>query len=276
MLVILRGAGDLATGIIYRLYKSGFKILALETEKPSAIRRTVSFSECIYTSKQMVEDVIAKKVTNLEEIKKCWQNREVPVIIDPRGEYIGILKPKIVIDAIIAKKNYGTNKNMAPITIALGPGFIAGKDVNVVIETMRGHNLGKLIFKGEALANTGEPGKIEGITKERVIYSEVRGVFKAVKKIGDSVKKNDILGFVDDTPVYSKINGLLRGIISDGYFVQNSFKIADIDPRLNQYKNCFTISDKARSLGGAVLEAILSELQKEGGKNGFKYFGEDF
>ena len=165
---------------------------------------------------------------------------------------------------------------MAPITIALGPGFIAGKDVNIVIETMRGHNLGRLIFEGEALANTGEPGEIGGVTKERVIYSNNEGTFKAIKKIGDSIKKDEILGYVENTPIYATIDGLLRGIISDGYVVKSKFKIADIDPRLNQYDNCFTISDKARSLGGSVLEGILSELQKMGGKNGSKYFGEDF
>ncbi|MGL4365361.1 selenium-dependent molybdenum cofactor biosynthesis protein YqeB [Cetobacterium sp.] len=276
MLIIVRGAGDLATGVIYRLYKSGFKILALEAEKPSAIRRSVAFSECIYTIEQNIEGVKAKKVNNLKEIEECWQKKEIPIVVDPKAQYIDILKPDIVVDAIIAKKNYGTNIKMAPITIALGPGFIAGKDVNIVIETMRGHNLGRLIFEGEALANTGEPGEIGGVTKERVIYSNNEGTFKAIKKIGDSIKKDEILGYVENTPIYATIDGLLRGIISDGYVVKSKFKIADIDPRLNQYDNCFTISDKARSLGGSVLEGILSELQKMGGKNGSKYFGEDF
>ena len=276
MLIIVRGAGDLATGVIYRLYKSGFKILALEAEKSSAIRRSVAFSECIYTIEQNIEGVKAKKVNNLKEIEECWQKKEIPIVVDPKAQYIDILKPDIVVDAIIAKKNYGTNIKMAPITIALGPGFIAGKDVNIVIETMRGHNLGRLIFEGEALANTGEPGEIGGVTKERVIYSNNEGTFKAIKKIGDSIKKDEILGYVENTPIYATIDGLLRGIISDGYVVKSKFKIADIDPRLNQYDNCFTISDKARSLGGSVLEGILSELQKMGGKNGSKYFGEDF
>lgn len=275
MLIIVRGAGDLATGIIYRLYKSGFKILALEDEKPSAIRRSVSFSECIYNLEQTVEGVKSKKVNNLKEMQECWDNKEIPVIIDPKAQYIKNLKPEIVVDAIIAKKNYGTNIKMAPITIALGPGFIAGKDVSIVIETMRGHNLGRLIFDGEALANTGEPGEIGGVTKQRVIYSEKEGIFRSVKKIGESVKKNQVLGYVDNTPIYATIEGILRGIIPDNYLVKSKLKIADIDPRLNEYSNCFTISDKARSLGGSVLEAILNELQKKGEKNGFKYFGEN-
>lgn len=275
MLIIVRGAGDLATGIIYRLYKSGFKILALEDEKPSAIRRSVSFSECIYNLEQTVEGVKSKKVNNLKEMQECWDNKEIPVIIDPKAQYIKNLKPEIVVDAIIAKKNYGTNIKMAPITIALGPGFIAGKDVSIVIETMRGHNLGRLIFDGEALANTGEPGEIGGVTKQRVIYSEKEGVFRSVKKIGESVKKNQVLGYVDNTPIYATIEGILRGVIPDNYLVKSKLKIADIDPRLNEYSNCFTISDKARSLGGSVLEAILNELQKKGEKNGFKYFGEN-
>lgn len=275
MLIIVRGAGDLATGIIYRLYKSGFKILALEDEKPSAIRRSVSFSECIYNLEQTVEGVKSKKVNNLKEMQECWDNKEIPVIIDPKAQYIKNLKPEIVVDAIIAKKNYGTNIKMAPITIALGPGFIAGKDVSIVIETMRGHNLGRLIFDGEALANTGEPGEIGGVTKQRVIYSEKEGIFRSVKKIGESVKKNQVLGYVDNTPIYATIEGILRGVIPDNYLVKSKLKIADIDPRLNEYSNCFTISDKARSLGGSVLEAILNELQKKGEKNGFKYFGEN-
>ncbi|WP_047396115.1 selenium-dependent molybdenum cofactor biosynthesis protein YqeB [Cetobacterium sp. ZOR0034] len=276
MLVIVRGAGDLATGVIHRLYRSGFKILALEIEKPSAIRRSVVFSECIYNLEQVVEGVKAKKVNDLREIEECWKKNEIPVAVDPVGKYIEILKPQIVIDAIIAKKNYGTNMDMAPITIALGPGFVAGRDVNIVVETMRGHNLGRLIYDRGALPNTGEPGDIAGITKERVIYSEKTGFFKAVKKIGDYVKRKEILGYIDETPVFATIDGLLRGIISDNYEVKPKFKIADIDPRLNQYDNCFTISDKARSLGGAVLEGILSELHRKGEEDGFKYFGESF
>lgn len=275
MLVIVRGAGDLATGVIYRLHKSGFRVLALECEKPSAIRREVSFSECMYIGEKEVEGVLARKVENLEEMSECWNKKVIPVIVDENGKVIEDLKPKIVIDAILAKKNLGTNLKMAPVTIALGPGFEAGKDVSLVVETMRGHNLGRVYSKGRALENTGIPGSISGITKERVIYSNSLGIFRGVKKIGSFVKKDEILGYINEKKVFATIDGLLRGIINDGFEIKNKIKIADIDPRLDEYDNCFTISDKARSLGGAVLEAIFSEIVKEGEVNGFKYFGED-
>lgn len=278
MLAIIRGAGDLATGVIYCLYKCGFKMLVLEIDQPSSIRRTVSFSECIYNSngEQIVEGVKSRKVETLEEIKKCWLNREVPIVIDPRGKWIKELKPNIVVDAIIAKKNLGTTITMAPITVGLGPGFIAGKDVGTVIETMRGHNLGRVIKVGEAEKNTGNPGDIAGVTVERVIYAKISGKFKSFKKIGDFVKKDEPIGSIDSELVRATIDGLLRGIIRDNYDVKKGLKIADIDPRLNQYNNCFTISDKARALGGSVLEAIFSEIVEKGEKDGFKYFGENF
>ncbi|MEG0237713.1 selenium-dependent molybdenum cofactor biosynthesis protein YqeB, partial [Cetobacterium sp.] len=270
MLAIIRGAGDLATGVIHRLYKCGFKMLVLEIDKPSSIRRTVSFSECIYNlnGEQIVEGVKARKIETLEEIKKCWLNKEIPIAIDSSGKWIEELKPNIVVDAIIAKKNLGTTIMMAPITIGLGPGFIAGKDVGIVIETMRGHNLGRIIKVGEAEKNTGNPGDIGGFTTERVIYAEVSGKFKSLKKIGDIVKKDEIIGTIDNEVVSASIDGLLRGIIRDDYDVKKGLKIADIDPRLNQYSNCFTISDKARALGGSVVEAIFSEIVEKGEKDG--------
>ncbi|MDX8337378.1 MULTISPECIES: selenium-dependent molybdenum cofactor biosynthesis protein YqeB [Cetobacterium] len=275
MLTIIRGAGDLATGVIFSLYKSGFKLLVLETTKPSAIRRTVAFSECIYCKEKNIEEVKAKKVKNLKEIETCWEKKEIPIIVDEKGDWIHKLKPDIVIDAIIAKKNLGTQKNMAPITIALGPGFVAGKDVDLVIETMRGHNLGKIILTGQAESNTGVPGEIAGVSKERVVYAETSGVFKELKRIGDIVKKGEVIGIIDETPIHSTIDGLLRGIIRSGYKVKKGLKIADIDPRLNQYENCFTISDKARTLGGAVLEGVLTKIMEKGEVNGLKYFGEN-
>lgn len=276
MLIIVRGAGDLATGVIHRLYKSGFKMLVLEVENPSAIRRTVSFCECIYTDEQVVENVRAKKVETLEEIERCWVDGDIPIVVDPIGKWIEKLKPEVVIDSIIAKKNLGTNRKMAPLTVGLGPGFTAGKDVDAVIETMRGHNLGRVLYRGSAQENTGVPGEIGGVTTDRVIYAPCSGTFKGLKEIGDIVKKGEELGSIGKEPVFATIDGLLRGIIRDGYKVQKGLKIADIDPRLNQHNNCFTISDKARALGGAVLEAILYEIVRKGEKDGFKYFRENF
>ena len=256
-IVIIRGGGDIATGSIYKLYRCGFKVLVLEIEKPTAIRRNVCFSEAVYNESAVVEGVSSILVKNIDEIRNAWQNKKIPIVIDPKGDLIKELRPLCVVDAILAKRNMGTNKGMAPITIALGPGFEAGKDVDIVIETMRGHNLGQLIMEGTAIENTGVPGDIKGFSKERVIYSSADGVVTNTKEIGALVKKDEILGYVGDMPIVATIDGLLRGIIKEGLFVKKGLKIADIDPRLSEIDNCNTISDKARSIGGGVLEAFL-------------------
>ena len=256
-MVIVRGGGDIASGVIQKLYRCGFKVLVLEIENPTCIRRAVSFSEALFEDEIEVEGIKSVRVRNLEEIEDAWKNNKVPVIVDPKGSYINLLKPKAVVDGILAKKNLGTYINMAPITIALGPGFEAGKDVDVVIETNRGHNLGRLIFKGEAQADTGAPGNIGGYTKERVIYSPCDGVINNVREIGDIVKKEEPLAYVGDYIVRATIDGVLRGIIRNNSKVCKGLKIADIDPRLEERKNCFTISDKARTIGGGVLEALI-------------------
>ncbi len=256
-IVIVRGGGDLATGTIQKLHRSGFRVLVLEVAKPTAIRRDVSFSEALYEGKIEVEGIEAVQVCSLSEIEEAFRNKKVPVIIDAEGKYIKEIKPRIVVDAIIAKKNMGTTKDMADITIALGPGFTAGEDVDVVIETSRGHNLGRLIFSGKAKENTGIPGSILGYAKERVVYSPCAGIMKNVLNIGDVAKKDEIIAYVGDTPVKATIEGLLRGILRSGSEVPMGFKIADIDPRLSEKTNCYSISDKARSIAGGVLEAIL-------------------
>ena len=263
MKVIIRGGGDLASGVAEVLHSVGFKILMLDIEKPSSIRRSVCFSEAIYDGTCKVENILCKKVENENEIKKCWNEKIIPIMIDEKGDIIKKIKPDVVVDSIIAKKNLGTTKDMAPITIALGDGFEAGKDVDIVIETMRGHNLGRIITSGRAMKNTGIPGEIKGVSKDRVIYSPSDGIFKGIKKIGDTVQKDEILGYVDDMEVRGKISGVLRGLIRDGYLVHKNMKIGDIDPRIEEKNNCFTISDKARSLGGAVLRAIMMKLNEE-------------
>lgn len=263
MKVVIRGGGDLATGVAEVLYQSGFKILILDIEKPSSIRRSVCFSEAIYDGVTKVEDIICKKVENENEIEKCWNEKIIPIMVDEKGEIIKKIKPDVVVDSIIAKKNLGTTKEMAPITVALGDGFEAGKDVDIVIETMRGHNLGRIIKSGRAMKNTGIPGEIKGVSKDRVIYSLANGIFSSVKKIGDTVQKDEIIGYVGDVEIRGKISGVLRGIIREGYEVTENMKIGDIDPRIEEKNNCFTISDKARSLGGAVLRAIMFRLKEE-------------
>lgn len=256
-LVVVRGGGDIASGTIQKLHRSGFKVLVLEVSNPTSIRRTVCFSEAIYEGQITIEGTTSIYASNIKEVKKAWLKNKIPVVVDPNGLYIDIFKPQILVDAILAKKNLGTTINMADITIALGPGFEAGKDVHAVIETMRGHNLGRIIFEGCALENTGVPGNIAGYSKERVIYSPCAGVTKSVSNIGDIVEANDILAYVNDTEVKATISGLLRGLIRNGSNVPEKFKIADIDPRISEKQNCYTISDKARSIGGGVLEAIL-------------------
>lgn len=270
-IIIVRGGGDIATGTIYKLYQCGFPVLILETEYPSAIRRNVAFSEAVYQGTQSVEGVTCYRAENVEEAAAFLEEGKLTLLVDPEGASIEKWKPLAVIDGILAKKNLGTHRGMAPITIALGPGFTAGADVDAVIETMRGHSLGRVIYEGTAIANTGVPGVIAGYAKERVIHSPAEGRMRNVKKITDTVKKGEVIAWIetesakedcaekvqDRTMVYASIDGLLRGLIRDGYPVTKGFKIADIDPRIQEYDNCFTISDKARCIGGGVLEALL-------------------
>ncbi len=258
--VIVRGGGDIATGTIYKLRKCGFRVLVLEVENPSAIRRNVAFCEAVYEGSKQVEDMRCVLGHSLLECEKIMDEGHVAMLVDPKGECIPFVKPIVLVDAILAKKNLGTKKDMAKLTIALGPGFEAGKDVDVVVETMRGHSLGRLIYEGCAIKNTGIPGNIAGYSKERVIHSPCAGICHSVKKITDIVEKGEIIAYVDDTPVYASMSGLLRGLIRDEYPVTCGFKMADIDPRKDEYNNCFTISDKARCIAGGVVEAILHDL----------------
>lgn len=260
MLIIIRGGGDLATGTIHRLHSAGFKVIVLESEYPSAIRRQVSVCEAVYENEIEIEGMKCVKIDNYSQAEEVINKCKVPVLIDPNGDAIKTLKPDIVIDAIIAKKNLGTNKNMAPFTIALGPGFEAGIDCDVVIETKRGHNLGKIIKSGTAYPNSGVPGNIGGYTKERVIHSPCDGVIRTLCDIGDFVKEGQNIAYIiaenEFVGVKATITGLLRGIIKNCYPVTKGFKIADIDPRKEEYDNCFTISDKARCIAGSVLECV--------------------
>lgn len=265
-LIIVRGGGDIASGTIAKLYNSGFSVLILEIPTPSAIRRNVAFSEAVYEKTQTLEGITCYLAENITEAALYLKENKLTVLVDPNGTAIEELKPLAVIDAILAKKNLGTSRAMAPITIALGPGFYAGEDVDAVIETMRGHNLGRIIYKGPAAPNTGVPGNIGGYDKERVIHSEADGILRNVCHITDTVKQGQVIANIKTNteliPVHATIDGLLRGLIRDGYPVTKGFKIADIDPRLEQYNNCFTISDKARCIAGGVLEALLY-LKKE-------------
>lgn len=260
-IVFVKGGGDIASGIIQKLHRTGFRVLVLEIEHPTSIRRTVCFSEAVYNKEMMIEGLKGVLVQSKDEIFLAWDNDQIPVIVDPDGIYIDRLKPIAVVDAIIAKKNFGMTKDLAPITIGVGPGFVAGVDVDIVIESNRGHNLGRIIFEGSADKNTGKPGEIGGYTSERVIYSSCEGIFTSDHNIGDLVKKGEVIAFVNDWEIVTEIDGLLRGLLRNGTYVTKGFKLADVDPRVEEISNCHTISDKARAIGGAVLEALLINLK---------------
>lgn len=255
-LVIFRGGGDVATGSIQKVHRAGFKVLILEKDKPLCIRRYVAAASAMFSGQSKIEDISVKRVYSLEEINQCFDENIIPIIEDESGKYIEELKPFAVVDGILAKKNLGTNKNMAPITIALGPGFVAGKDVDVVIETNRGHDLARLIFEGEAEKNTGNPGNIQGFTTERILRASDDGEIKVIKDIGDVVKKDEIVASVNGKAIKAGLDGMVRGMIGDKTFVTKGLKIGDVDPRIKK-TNAITISDKARAIGGATLEAIL-------------------
>ena len=263
-LIVIRGAGDISTGTIHRLHRAGFAVLALESERPSAIRRRVAFSEAVYDGAATVEGVTAVRIDDIEAIGATLARGNVPLLVDPAGESIRLLRPAAVVDAILAKRNLGTHMDMAPLTVALGPGFIAGRDVNYVIETMRGHDLGRIITLGSAAPNTGVPGNIAGYGIERVIHAPAAGVFHLRRDIGSVVEAGEAVGVIatpeGEIPVPAKIAGLLRGVLRDGYPVTKGFKLADVDPRLDQLKNCDTISDKARCIAGSVLELVCANL----------------
>ena len=265
-LILVRGGGDLATGTIYKLKKCGFPVLILEVPAPSAIRRNVAFSEAVYLGEQTVEDMTCYLADSAEQAEEFLREEKLTMLVDPAGDAIAKFKPLAVVDAIIAKRNLGTCRSMAPITAALGPGFTAGEDVDAVIETKRGHNLGRVLFSGSAAPNTGVPGMIGGFGRERVLHAPEKGILRNVKKITDTVHKGETIALIETeegtVPIEATLDGILRGLIRDGYPVTKGFKIADIDPRAEEYDNCFTISDKARCIAGGVLEAIL-QLKKE-------------
>lgn len=267
--VLIRGGGDIASGIAKSLFETGFKVIITEIESPSFIRRAVCFGNAIYEKEVVIEGIKARQSKiDLEEINKLHSENIIPVIIDPNLESLNYIKPHILIDAILAKKNMGTKKDMAKIVIGIGPGFSASIDVDAIIETNRGHNLGRTIFEGSAEENTGVPGKIEGYSHERVIHSPVEGKIVNLKKIGDILKEDEVIATIENVEIHSKISGVLRGIIKDGYFCKKGLKIADVDPRISEVKNCFSISDKSRAIGNAVLFTILNIQNKEVIKNG--------
>jgi xanthine dehydrogenase accessory factor len=255
--IVIKGAGEMASGVAWRLYMANFKkILMLETAHPLAVRRKVSFCEALHDRSQTVEGVKAKMAGGIEDIHMVWEQGAIAVAADPQWLLLQQVRPEVVVDAILAKKNLGTRMTEADLVIGLGPGFTAGQDVHMVIETNRGHDLGRILTTGSAQANTGAPGAIAGYTRERVLRAPAAGHFQTTRSIGDLVKAGEVIGTVAGQKVTSRLDGVLRGLIRSETKVIQGLKIGDVDPR-GQEQFCYSISEKARAIGGSVLEAVL-------------------
>jgi xanthine dehydrogenase accessory factor len=261
LVVLIRGAGEIGSGVAHRLYSSHFRICLTDIAQPQAVRREVSFCEAAHDGEKTVEGVTAMLVSSFGKIGEAWHRGKIPLMVDPEAEVRDSLKPDVLVDAIIAKKNLGTHLEDAPLVIGLGPGFAAGKDVHLVIETNRGHNLGRMLLSGEAEPNTGVPGEIAGFAADRVFRAPGAGKFLNVRRIGDFVQAGDVVAKVNHEPVKALISGVVRGLLRDGTEVYRGMKAGDIDPR-GKRENCYSISDKARAIGGGVLEAIMYHFNR--------------
>jgi len=255
--IAIKSAGEQASAIACRLFNANIrKIFMLETSEPVTVRRTVAFCEALHEEQAIVEDVKAVQISDKTGIQNAWDDNCIPVLADPDWRFIPLMKPDVVVDAILAKRNLGTRLDEAPLVIALGPGFYANVDTHIVIETKRGHNLGRVIQAGAAAPNTGQPGNIAGYTVERVLRAPVSGFFTSERELGEKVKCDELIGYVNGHPIRAAIDGMIRGLIRPGRRVPKGMKLGDIDPRADA-AFLDTISDKGRAIGGAVLEAIL-------------------
>lgn len=263
-IVAIKGAGEMATGVAVRLKNAGFsRIFMVDIDKPQAVRRGVSFSEAIYGTPSVVEGIEGVLVAEVDGMYDAWKKSRIAILVDPNWQFIMKLRPQVVIDAIIAKKNLGTTMDDGALVIGLGPGFIAGIDVHLVIETMRGHDLGRVLDKGSAMPNTGIPGNIGGYTIDRVLRSPASGIFQTQHTIADMITVDEVVARVDGQDVVAQIDGVIRGLVRDGIKVHRGMKIGDIDPR-GQIQNCYTVSEKSRAIGGSVLEAIMGSFSFAG------------
>jgi len=260
--VVVKGGGDLGTGVAWRLHRCGFRVLVTEKAQPTVIRRAVAFASAVFEGAITVDGITARLVEDDAGIEACWAAGEAAVLVDPQAEAVGRLRPEAVVDAILAKRNTGTSIDDAPMVVALGPGFTAGVDCHAVVETNRGHNLGRVLAdkrhpsKGSAQPNTGVPGTVGGESARRVLRAPQAGLFQGERAIGDPVQAGETVAHVDDAPVQSQLDGVVRGLLHDGLQVHSGMKVGDVDPR-GVAAHCFTISDKALAVAGGVLEAIL-------------------
>jgi len=266
-LCLVRGGGDLATGVIHRLHLAGFPLMVTELEQPRVVRRMASVAEAVYSGEIRIGSLLARRMSLDEAKRGGWTTARpaadsaVAVIADPDGELLRVLRPAVLIDARMAKRALDTDCSQAPLVIALGPGFEAGRDCHAIVETKRGHDLGRVLWSGAAERNTGEPEAVLGHGTERVLRAPCEGVLHAVRDIGDRVAPDELLASVGDIPVRAPFAGVLRGLLHDGLRVQRGEKIGDVDPR-GDARYCFSVSDKALAVGGGVLEAVLTWLTR--------------
>jgi xanthine dehydrogenase accessory factor len=255
-LIHLRGGGDLGTGVALRLHRAGYRVLITELAQPLVIRRAVAFASAINLGSIEVEGVIAQRIDQIDQADRVWSIDHIPVLADPDRSISARWQPAALIDAILAKVNIGTHLHEAPIVIGLGPGFTVGIDCHAIVETNRGHNLGRVYYQGSAEADTGMPGKIGGEDSKRVLRAPIDGLFRAKQTIGEKVMTGDVIGHIGSQSIKTEINGVVRGILQDGISIAARTKVADVDPR-GEASYCFSVSDKAWAVGGGVLEAVL-------------------
>lgn len=263
LLAVVKGAGDLATGCAYRLHRAGFRVVCTEISDPLVVRRTVAFAEAVRQGTATVEGVTARLAATPEEAEAITRQGDVAVLVDPAAAVVAAVRPAVLVDAIIAKRNLGTARDQAPAVIGVGPGFTAGEDVDAVVESNRGHDLGRVLWEGQAEPDTGVPGPIAGVTSARLLRAAADGAFRPVREIGDRVEEGEVVAWSGDAPVRAGTSGVLRGLLAPGMTVRAGLKVGDVDPRAEP-RHCLTISDKARAIGGGVVEAALVLLAGQG------------
>jgi xanthine dehydrogenase accessory factor len=260
--VVVKGAGEMATGIAHRFFVAGItQIIMTEIACPLAVRRGVAFCEAIYQGLMEVEGVRAVRVSDEVSLGLVWKGGSIGVMVDPSWSIVGEIKPDVVVDAVMAKRNTGTRRTEGPLVIGVGPDFTAPDDVHAVVESNRGHNLGRVIYEGQAEPYTGRPSATEGYKEERVLRAPKAGLVKHVKALGDTVDKGETILYVVEEPVQAAIGGILRGLIRE-IEVEKGEKVGDVDPRAER-TNCYTISDKARAIAGGVLEAVMHHYNRQ-------------
>ena len=264
-LVVVRGGGDLGTACALRLYRAGLRVLVVEQVAPTAVRRTVAFAEAVFEGKAKVEELTAMRIASANRAEDVLSQGYIPVLVDPDMSGLLSLSPDILIDALMAKKNQGMARQLAPTTVAIGPGFVAGVDVDAVVETNRGTDLGRVIWRGSAQAATHVPGAVGGHTHDRVLRATTNGIIRCQRSIGDLVEEGETIAQVATVPIRSPFAGIVRGLIHNGLEVAEGTKIGDIDPRKDP-SLCYRVSDKALAVGGGVLEAVLILLGRQGWK----------